>query len=95
MSSIQDAAALVADPDGSTEADGAIRGRLSSSLGALRVLLLATHRPEYRHGWSGKSYFSQLRLLPLASAAAERQVDGVATSKCSIGTLISFAGRPR
>jgi predicted ATPase len=35
------------------------------------VLLLVNYRPEYRHGWSSKSYYTQLRLdaLPPASAA--------------------------
>ena len=30
-----------------------------------RVLLLLSYRPEYRHGWSSKSYYAQLRLDPL------------------------------
>jgi DNA-binding SARP family transcriptional activator len=55
----------------------AVLDTLVDSLGALRVLLLATHRPEYRHGWSGKSYFSQLRLLPLASEAAQRLLESL------------------
>lgn len=44
---------------------------LVDGLGALRMLLLVTARPEYRHGWLGKSYFSQIRLDPLAAAAAD------------------------
>jgi DNA-binding SARP family transcriptional activator/predicted ATPase len=37
-----------------------------------RVLLLFTHRPEYRHQWFAKSYFSQLRVDPLAAENADR-----------------------
>jgi DNA-binding SARP family transcriptional activator/predicted ATPase len=37
-----------------------------------RVLLLLTHRPEYRHEWFAKSYFSQLRVDPLATENADR-----------------------
>ena len=37
-----------------------------------RVLLLFTHRPEYRHEWFAKSYFSQLRVDPLATENADR-----------------------
>jgi class 3 adenylate cyclase/tetratricopeptide (TPR) repeat protein len=44
---------------------------LVESLPTARVLLLVNYRPEYRHGWSSKSYYTQLRLdaLPPASAA--------------------------
>ena len=38
---------------------------LAGGIGGARVLLVLTYRPEYRHGWIGKSYFSQLRLDPL------------------------------
>jgi predicted ATPase len=37
-----------------------------------RVLLLFTHRPEYRHEWSAKSYFTRLRVDPLATENADR-----------------------
>ena len=30
------------------------------------MLLLLNYRPEYHHGWGNKSYYSQLRLEPLA-----------------------------
>src|SRR6202011_2671452 len=33
-----------------------------------RVLLLFNYRPEYRHEWANKSYYSQLRLDPLGGA---------------------------
>ena len=38
---------------------------LVDSLGFSRVLLLVTYRPEYRHNWSSKTFFTQLRLDPL------------------------------
>src|SRR5205823_3818032 len=43
---------------------------LVGSLGSARLLLLVTYRPEYRHDWAGKTYYSQLRLdaLPAESA---------------------------
>src|SRR5215471_6641897 len=31
-----------------------------------RILLVVSYRPEYQHGWAGKSYYKQLRLEPLA-----------------------------
>jgi class 3 adenylate cyclase/tetratricopeptide (TPR) repeat protein len=38
---------------------------LVESLPTARVLLLVNYRPEYQHGWGGKSYYTQLRLDPL------------------------------
>jgi class 3 adenylate cyclase/tetratricopeptide (TPR) repeat protein len=45
---------------------------LVESLPAARLLLLLSYRPEYRHSWGGKTYYTQLRLDPLSpdSAAA-------------------------
>jgi class 3 adenylate cyclase/tetratricopeptide (TPR) repeat protein len=43
---------------------------LADSLPNARVLLLVNYRPEYRHEWGNKSYYSQLRLDPLDSRSA-------------------------
>jgi hypothetical protein len=50
--------------------DGLIEG-----LPASRVLFLVNYRPEYRHGWGGKTYYSQLRLDPLAPERAEELLE--------------------
>jgi class 3 adenylate cyclase/tetratricopeptide (TPR) repeat protein len=44
---------------------------LVDSLPPARLLLLVNYRPEYQHGWTTKTYYSQLRLdaLPPASAS--------------------------
>ena len=39
------------------------------------MLLLVNYRPEYRHGWGGKTYYSQLRLDPLPPETAEGMLD--------------------
>ncbi|MFN8523468.1 MAG: AAA family ATPase [Chloroflexota bacterium] len=45
---------------------------LVEGLPAARVLLLVNYRPEYRHGWGSKSYYTQVRVDPLdAESAAE------------------------
>src|SRR5208283_3439377 len=41
---------------------------LGASVGSSRVLLLFNYRPEYRHEWTNKSYYSQIRLDPLDGA---------------------------
>ncbi|WP_349607601.1 AAA family ATPase [Cupriavidus sp. DF5525] len=49
----------------------AVLDHLVDFIGASRVMLLVTHRPEYRHKWSGKSYFSQLHVDSLGDESAE------------------------
>ena len=39
------------------------------------MLLLVNYRPEYRHGWGAKAYYSQLRLDPLSPETAEWMLD--------------------
>jgi predicted ATPase len=41
---------------------------LADSAASARMLLLFNYRPEYHHGWANKSYYSQVRLDPLAGA---------------------------
>jgi len=43
----------------------ALLDSLVESLPTTSLLLLVNYRPEYRHGWGGKSYFQQLRVDPL------------------------------
>jgi class 3 adenylate cyclase/tetratricopeptide (TPR) repeat protein len=42
---------------------------------AARILLLVNYRPEYEDRWTGKRYFSQLRIDPLATANADELLD--------------------
>ncbi len=49
----------------------ALLDSLVESLPAAPVLLLVNYRPEYSHGWSGKSYYRQLRIDPLPPESAE------------------------
>jgi class 3 adenylate cyclase/tetratricopeptide (TPR) repeat protein len=43
---------------------------LADSIANTRMLLLVNYRPEYRHQWGNKSYYSQLRLEALDHASA-------------------------
>jgi tetratricopeptide (TPR) repeat protein len=49
----------------------ALLDRLVESLPAARVLLLVNYRPEYRHPWGSRTYYTQLRLDPLPPESAE------------------------
>jgi predicted ATPase len=44
---------------------------LGESLPTARLLLLVNYRPDYRHGWGSKTYYTQLRLDPLPPASAD------------------------
>ncbi len=54
--------------DGDTQA---LLDDLVESVPSPHLLLLVNYRPEYRHGWGGKTYYQQIRLDPLAPETAE------------------------
>jgi class 3 adenylate cyclase len=49
----------------------ALLDRLVDSLPTARILLLVNYRPEYQHGWSNKTSYTQLRLDALSPASAD------------------------
>ncbi|HJY80910.1 MAG TPA: AAA family ATPase, partial [Candidatus Binatia bacterium] len=56
----------------------------SESLASAKVLLLVNYRPEYRHEWGNKTYYTRLRLDPLGRAHAEEMLAALLAEK--IGT---------
>ncbi|WP_299615908.1 alpha/beta fold hydrolase [Pelagibius sp.] len=50
--------------------DGLIDG-----LGAARMLLVVTFRPEFKHAWAARSSYSEIRLRPLQDESASRLLD--------------------
>jgi len=54
--------------DGESEA---LLDVVADSIGTAKILLLVNYRPEYSHGWGGKTYYTQLRLDPLGRENAE------------------------
>jgi predicted ATPase len=60
---------------------------LVESLPTSRVLLLVNYRPEYRHGWGGKSFYTQLRIDPLATTSAAELLDGLLGTSRSLEPL--------
>jgi class 3 adenylate cyclase/DNA-binding IscR family transcriptional regulator len=49
----------------------ALLDSLLESVPTARLLLLVNYRPEYRHGWGSKTYYTQLRIDPLPPESAE------------------------
>jgi predicted ATPase len=48
---------------------------LSESVASAKLLLLTNYRPEYRHEWGQKTYYTQLRLAPFGKEEAEEFLD--------------------
>src|SRR6202008_1519059 len=59
---------------------------LTESVASAKVLLLVNYRPEYRSEGGQKTYYTQLRLLPLGKAEAEEFLD-VLLGATSLQTL--------
>src|SRR5215472_12347620 len=51
------------------------------------VLLLVNYRPEYTHAWGSKTYYTQLRLDPLAKESAEAMLTTLLGSDASLAPL--------
>ena len=60
--------------DGETQA---LLDDLVEILGPERLLLLVTCRPEYRHGWTGKTWYSELRLDVLPPESTGKLLDAL------------------
>ena len=43
---------------------------IADSIGTAQIMLMVNYRPEYRHSWGNKTYYTQLRLDPLGAENA-------------------------
>ena len=60
--------------------DSETQGLLDSlieSMPTASLLLLVNYRPEYQHGWGGKTYYTQLRIDPLPPESCEELLQGL------------------
>jgi class 3 adenylate cyclase/tetratricopeptide (TPR) repeat protein len=60
---------------------------LVESLPTARVLLLVNYRPEYRHDWGSRTYYTQLRLDPLPPESAEQLLAALQGSSADLEPL--------
>jgi class 3 adenylate cyclase/tetratricopeptide (TPR) repeat protein len=65
----------------------ALLDQLVESLPRTRVLLLVNYRPEYQQRWNAKSYYSQIRVDPLAPESAEELLDALLGSDPSLAPV--------
>ena len=61
----------------------------SESVASAKLLLLTNYRPEYRHEWGSKTYYTQLRLSPFGKAEAEEFLDVL------LGVAVGADRRPK
>jgi len=60
---------------------------LFESLPTARLLVLVNYRPEYQHAWGGKTYYTQLRIDPLAAESAEEFLHALLGSESGLDPL--------
>jgi class 3 adenylate cyclase len=63
---------------------------LADSIGGGRVLLLVNYRPEYRHEWSGRAHYLQLRLDPLGGEHAAAMLEALLGNGADLDSLKRF-----
>jgi predicted ATPase/class 3 adenylate cyclase len=63
--------------DGETQA---LLDLLADAIANARLLLLVNYRPEYRHQWSNRGYYTQLRLDALGKQSAEEMLSALIAS---------------
>jgi predicted ATPase len=69
-----------------TETQGLLDS-LGESLPMARLLLLVNYRPDYRHGWGSKTYYTQVRLDPLPPASADTFLQALVGDDPSLAPL--------
>ena len=62
----------------------------SDSVASAKLLLLVNYRPEYRHDWGQKTYYTQLRLAPLGKVEAEELLSFLLGNDVSLTALKSL-----
>jgi tetratricopeptide (TPR) repeat protein len=65
----------------------ALLDRIVEGLPTAHLLLLVNYRPEYQHGWGGKTYYTQLRLDPLPPASADEVLQALLGEDPSLDPL--------
>jgi predicted ATPase len=60
---------------------------LVDALATARILLLVNYRPEYRHEWGNKTYYTQLRLDPLGRESCEEMLTALLGDGAELGPL--------
>jgi class 3 adenylate cyclase/predicted ATPase len=63
---------------------------LSESVATARMLLVVNYRPEYRHDWGNRTYYTQLRLDPLGKEEAQELLTALLGESTALSPLKQF-----
>ena len=66
----------------------ALLDAIVESLPTTRLLVVVNYRPEYRHGWSQKTFYRQLPIEPLSAATAEQLLHLLVGDDASLRRLL-------
>lgn len=77
----------------------AVLDSLADVLGAARLMLLVTYRPEYKHDWASKTYYSRIRIDPLTDETSDQLLHSLLGNDPGLDQMKRFlvertAGRP-
>jgi class 3 adenylate cyclase/predicted ATPase len=73
----------------------ALLNMLVDGIASAHVLLLVNYRPEYRHEWGSKTYYTQLRLDPLGRDSADEMLSALLGASPAPATQSPGASRER
>jgi predicted ATPase len=65
----------------------ALLDMLADSIAGARILLLVNYRPEYRHEWSGRAHYLQLRLDPLGGENSAVMLEALLGNSADLDSL--------
>src|SRR6202007_3445230 len=65
----------------------ALLNLIADSIGTAQILLMVNYRPEYRHGWGNKTFYTQLRLDALPAESAGELLGALLGSDAHLQTL--------
>jgi class 3 adenylate cyclase/tetratricopeptide (TPR) repeat protein len=68
----------------------ALLNLLVDAVGNARLLLLVNYRPEYRHEWGSRTYYTQLRLDPLGRDSAGEMLEYLLGKEQALAALKQF-----
>ena len=65
----------------------ALLNLIADSIGTAQILMMVNYRPEYRHNWGNKTYYTQLRLDPLEPGNAAELLSAMLGDAAALAPL--------
>ncbi len=65
----------------------ALLNMLADSIGTAQILMMVNYRPEYRHNWGNKTYYTQMRLDPLGADNSAELLSAMIGDAAALGPL--------